>query len=124
MSFKNLPRPLVILLPTALTFFSSTAIALAQAQGGTTLVNPLKFGDIASFIAGALKILVMVALPVITLFVVYSGFMFVTAQGKPEALKTAKTNFVYVVLGALLIMGAWIIATLIGGTVSQLTNGL
>jgi hypothetical protein len=127
MTFKKLRRPLIIYAPAALVFFASSAIALAQTQGGgggVQLVNPLKFGDIASFIAGALKVLVMVALPVITLFVVYSGFMFVTAQGRPEKLKEAKTNFVYVILGALLIMGAWIIATLIGGTVSQLTNGL
>ena len=119
-------RHLLAFLPAILVFFTSSAIVFAQTQGGAQLQNPLsaQFSDISKFIAGALKILVMVALPIITLFFVYSGFMFVTAQGKPEKLNEAKKNFVWVVIGALLIMGAWIIATLIGGTVSQLTNGL
>jgi hypothetical protein len=55
--------------------------------------------------------------------IVVAGFQFVLAQGNEEALGKAKRNFMYVVLGATLILGAWVIATLIGGTVNQLTNG-
>lgn len=117
-------RPLIILAPAVIVFFAMFALVHAQAQQGTQLQNPLKFNDISGFVAGALRVLVMVALPIITLFVVYSGFLFVTAQGNPGKLGEAKRNFLWVIIGALLIMGAWIIATLIGGTVSQLTSGL
>jgi len=88
------------------------------------LDNPLNpsFSSIPAFIAGALKALAMIALPIITLFLVISGFLFVTAQGNEQKLQTAKKNFLYVIIGALLILGAWIIATLIAGTVSQLTG--
>ena len=98
-------------------------VVLAQAQGGQ-LDNPLspEFQTIPAFIEGALKVMVMVALPIITVFVVYAGFQFVLAQGNTEKLNTAKKNFLFVIIGALLIMGAWIIATLIGGTVTQLTG--
>jgi hypothetical protein len=98
------------------------AVALAQSKA---FENPLNsnFSSIPSFIAGALRILVMVGLPIISLFVVYSGFLFLTAQGNPGALQKARENFLYVIIGAILIMGAWVIATLIGGTISQLTNG-
>ncbi len=102
------------------------AIAQAQAQNCTagTLCNYLNpaFSTIPGFISGALKVLVIVALPIITLFFVYSGFLFIKAQGNDGELTTAKKNFVYVVLGSLLILGAWVIATLIGGTVSQLVT--
>ena len=64
----------------------------------------------------------MVALPILTLFIVYSGFLFISAQGNSSELETAKKNFAYVVIGAVLILGAWVIATLIGGTVAQLTG--
>jgi hypothetical protein len=96
--------------------------ALVFAQTGNTLKNPLNssFSTIPGFIAGALKVMVMVALPIITLFFVYAGFMFIMARGKSGDIETAKKNFVYVVIGALLILGAWVIATLIGGTVTQL----
>lgn len=87
--------------------------------------NPLNstFSSIPAFIAGALRILVMVGLPIISLFIVYSGFMFLMAQGNPSKISEAKNNFVYVIIGAILILGAWVIATLIGGTVSQLMTG-
>ena len=97
----------------------SVSFASAQSSG---LQNPLKFNDIQSFISGALKTLVVVALPIITLFIVISGFMFVAELGKPEKLSKAKENFVYVIIGALLILGAWVLATLIGGTVSQVVG--
>lgn len=102
-------------------FFLNAGSAFAQNQ---TLQNPLnpQFSTIPNFISGALKVLVMVSLPIITLFIVISGFMFIKARGNPGELDVAKKNFYYVILGALLILGAWIIATLIGGTVTQLTG--
>ncbi|OGG56807.1 hypothetical protein A3D71_01005 [Candidatus Kaiserbacteria bacterium RIFCSPHIGHO2_02_FULL_55_20] len=88
------------------------------------LCNPLNssFSSIPAFIAGALKVLVIVALPIIALFIVISGFMFVFALGNEGKLTKAKENFVYVIIGALLILGAWVIATLIGGTVTQIVG--
>lgn len=104
-------------------FFSTVSFAFAQSSG--QLLNPLssEFSSIPGFIAGFLRVVVMVALPIISLFIVYSGFLFVKAQGNEEQLATAKRNFLYVVVGAILILGAWVIATLIGGTVTQLVNG-
>lgn len=98
----------------AVAFLS--AFAIAHADG---LQNPLKYNDIQSFIAGALKALVVIALPIITVFIVISGFMFVAARGNDSKLTKAKENFVYVIIGSMLILGAWVLATLIGGTVSQ-----
>ena len=100
--------------------FSALPVYVTAAQ----FENPLKseFSTVERFIAGALRAMVMVALPVLALFIVFSGFKFIAAQGNPQKLGEAKMNFVYVILGALLILGAWIIATLIGGTVSQLTG--
>lgn len=94
---------------------------LAQDTGVQNPLNPA-ISTIPSFIAYALKVLVQVSLPIISLFIVYSGFLFVLARGNTEKLATARQNFLYVIIGALLILGAWIIATLIGGTVMQLTG--
>lgn len=89
------------------------------AHAETQLQNPLGVSSISDFVALVLKVMVMVALPIISFFIVYSGFLFISAQGNPEQLSKAKTNLMYVVIGAILILGAWVIATLIGGTVSQ-----
>ena len=86
----------------------------------STLQNPTSFTTIAQFIRGALDAVVAIGLPIISLFMVYAGFMYVKARGNPEQLSKAHQNFLYVIIGTILILGAWVLATLIGGTVSQL----
>ena len=78
--------------------------SVAAADNG--LQNPLnsQFSSIPAFLGGALQVLVMIALPIITLFVVVAGFMYVKAQGKPEAIREANRNLVYVLIGAFLIL--------------------
>jgi len=102
-----------------LAFSALPLIASAQTSGGGTLKNPTSFSTIQDFIAAFLKGIVEISLPILTLFIVYAGFLFVSARGNQSKLETAKENFVYVIIGAILILGAWILATLIGATVTQ-----
>lgn len=84
------------------------------------LQNPLKFTSIERFIEGFLRAIVIIALPLITIFIVYAGFKFIAARGNPEGLNDAKRNMTYVIIGAILILSAWVLATMIGGTIRQL----
>lgn len=104
-------------------FFAFVATAYAAASD-VKLENPLNsdFSTVPDFISGVLKVVVMIALPIITIFIVFAGFKFLSAQGKPGDLDKAKENFKWVIIGALLIMGAWVLATLIAGTVTQLVG--
>jgi Type IV secretion system pilin len=100
-------------------------VVFAQTQSGSNsgyLTNPTAgagIGSIQDFIAAFLKAVVEISLPILTLFIVYSGFMFVTARGNPEKLRKARENFLYVIIGAILILGAWVLATLIASTATQ-----
>ena len=107
---------------TATAFLMLLAVLPAYAADG--IQSPLKpeVSSIPGFIEAALKALVMIALPILTLFIVYSGFKFISAQGNSSKLEEAKKNFLYVIIGALLILGAWVVATLVGGTINQLTG--
>lgn len=62
---------------------------------------------------------VKIALPFMIVFMVYSGFLFVEARGNAEKLSKARKNFMYVIIGALLILSAWTIALMLKGTVQQ-----
>ncbi len=86
----------------------------------TAFESPLKFRTIEDFIQGVLQAFVYIALPVVAFFVVYSGFKFLTAQGNETKLKQAKDNFMYVIIGASLALGAWALALLIKGTIDQI----
>ena len=100
----------------AAAFFPLAAFAQQQ------LANPTSgagINNIQDFIAAFLKAVVEISLPILTLFIVYAGFLFVTARGNPEKLNKAKMNFLYVIIGAILILGAWVLATLISATATQ-----
>lgn len=117
-------------LQVPLILFAFVVVAHAQtatpctSTSGNCLTSPLSssLSTIPQFLSAALKAMVQIALPIITVFVVYSGFLFVTAQGNKSKLEDAKRNFFYVIIGALLILGAWIIANLIAGTVTQVVG--
>ena len=93
----------------------------ATGASGSMIQNPLDsaYSSIPLFIAGFLKVMVEVGLPIVALFLLIAGFRFVSAGGNESKLSEAKENFKFVIIGALLILGAWVIATLIGNTVSQ-----
>lgn len=109
---------------TALLFWAFALPVFAQTggtgSGATTLQNPLRFSSLERFIEGVLQAVVMIALPIIVAFIVYAGFKYVFARGSIDKIKDAHRNFTYVIIGTILILGAWVLATLIGGTVTQL----
>jgi amino acid transporter len=72
--------------------------------------------DIWAFVLAIVDFILNVALAVVVLFMIYAGFMFITAQGKEEALNIAKKNLWGAVIGALLIMGAKALAFAICNT--------
>ena len=88
--------------------------------------NPLgKTGpqDIPSFIKKILEIVVTIGTPIVTLAIIYTGFLFVKAQGKPEEITKAKQTLLYSIIGAALILGSFVIATAIKGTVDDISSG-
>ena len=52
--------------------------------------------------------------------IIYTGFLFVTARGDVAKITTAKQAFLYVIIGAAIMLGAFVIKTAITGTVEQL----
>lgn len=107
----------IVLLPSLVFAASCT-----NQTGGSILENPLSICSIVDFIELILKVFMMLMLPVIAFFIVLAGFNFVFARGKPDALAKAKWNFLFVVIGTCLILGAWLLANLIGSTVQQVTG--
>ena len=55
-------------------------------------------------------IVTSVALPFIAIFIIYAGFLFVTAQGNEKKLETAKKTLLWAVVGGVVVIGAYAIA--------------
>lgn len=87
------------------------------------LVNPLKSGgveDIPTLVEKILEIVLKIGTPIIALAIIYAGYLFIAAQGNPTKLETAKKTLVYVVIGAAILLGAYVIAETVVGTVNAI----
>lgn len=86
--------------------------------------NPLKdeYNTFSKFTAAVVKTAVNVMLPFVVLAFVYSGFIFVKAQGKPKEIEEAQKAITWSIIGAFILFGAWGFAQIISETVSTLTE--
>lgn len=83
--------------------------------------NPLpKVDSLNGLIKSLLNLVVMIGIPIVTLAIIYVGFLFVLAQGNSEKLKAAKQALLTTLIGAALILGSWVLAQAINETVKQL----
>ncbi|MCX6755492.1 MAG: hypothetical protein NT068_03050 [Candidatus Nomurabacteria bacterium] len=98
--------------------FATATITPCEVSGA--VCNPISANNINDFIKAILEGAIKIGIPIIALAIIYSGFLFVKAQGKPEDLKTAKNAIMYTLLGAALLLGAWALAQLISETVLAL----
>jgi hypothetical protein len=89
---------------------------------GSGLENPLgSTSDLNTLITAVLNFIVKDVGPVvITLMLVYCGFLFVAAQGNEEKLGQARTALMWTVIGAIILLGAVTIEAVISNTVSSL----
>lgn len=87
--------------------------------------NPLddtKFPTLADFMNGLLNVIIIIGIPVVTLAIIYAGFLFISAQGNETKISSAKKIFFWVVIGSLIILGAKALAVAVQGTVEDLSE--
>ena len=90
-------------------------------SGSGKIVNPIpKISSLTGLIKTILEAVVTIGIPIVTLAIIYCGFLFVKALGKPEELKKAKDALLYTVIGSAILLGAWTIAQLISDTVLEI----
>ena len=109
----------------AFMLFFSVNIVFAQGtfespSPKNELQNPLQFETISEFLKAMLGALEIIATPIVVLMLVYSGFLFVSAQGNPEKLATAKKAIMWTIIGAVVVLGASVLASAIEGTVDNI----
>src|SRR3989338_1369867 len=90
------------------TAFSLTVLPLvvlsAPNEGG---LNPLGGTKTLMELVGKfLKVLIAIGIPISALFIVYSGFLFVTAEGKESDVTKAKEALKWTAAGIAVLIGA------------------
>lgn len=87
---------------------------------GMTLTNPLKSKNIETFLLNIIDILLVFALPLVILYIMYAGYLFVTAQGNATKVTEARSALLWAVVGGVIVFGAKIIVEVVKGTAAAL----
>ncbi|MEY2665652.1 MAG: hypothetical protein RLZZ480_757 [Candidatus Parcubacteria bacterium] len=91
--------------------------------GGITnqykLVNPIKVDSIQDLLELILRLVIIIATPLVVLFIILAGFKYVTARGDARQVEDATKALTYAVIGGILIIGATAIATIIKNFVNS-----
>lgn len=93
------------------------------AQGcdsSSKLCNPLQVDSITAFLGELIGAITYLSIPVIVFFIIYSGFLFVTAGGDTGKIETAKKTALYTVIGAAIILGADLLSDILTNTATNL----
>ena len=92
---------------------------LADCAPGT-VCNPISVNNVNDFVKTLLIGAIKIGIPIVALAIIYSGFLFVSAQGNSKEIETAKKSLMYSLIGAAILIGSWAIAQLISNTVLAL----
>jgi len=96
------------------------ALWKARVTDAQALENPLKTGTLTEFLEALVNVLIQLGIPVAAMFIIYSGFLFVTARGNEAQLESAKKTFFWAIIGTAILLGAFIIIRIVTGTVREL----
>ena len=99
---------ILIVILTVLFSFGQVALA-AENPLGNFPGEDLEAGDITRIVVGLSCWLTRVAFTLTIIFVIIAGLRFVAAQGNPSKYQEAVKNFQTVLLGILVIYGAYVI---------------
>ena len=85
------------------------------------LCNPVKSATINAFLMDAVGVVVQYGLILIVFFLVLAGFKFVVAQGNPEKISEARKMLVWVIVGAFVLLGVYVIRASVCGTIDKIS---
>lgn len=109
------------LLPLAALAFSAPDVARAEwvcPEG--KLCNPIKFPNFMDFFLEVIAIVVQYGALLVVLMLVFVGFKFVLAQGNSEKVSEARKMLTWIIVGAFVLLGVFVIKAAICGTIGQL----
>lgn len=116
---KIINRIQVLLLVSLL---SLPVLSFAGSGSAPAIKNPLKNDDLFAFVNSIIDAALKLGAIVAVIAVILAGFMFVTAHGDEEKIKTAKKILLYAVIGMVILLGARMISEVIINTVKSVDN--
>jgi len=89
------------------SFINTVAAACDPA---TQICNPIQADTFLELVEAIASAVTAIGIPLVAIFLVWSGFLFVTARGNEEQLKKAKTTLSWTLIGGAVLIGARVLA--------------
>ena len=83
------------------------------------LNNPIKVDSIQELLGLILQLVIIIATPIVVLFIIFAGFKYVTARGNASQIEEATKALTYAIIGGVLIIGAVAISKIIQNLVNS-----
>ncbi len=119
---------IAVLFPLGIVYAQPPAAPAPQPSvilgGKVTFDNPIKAvkaDTLSEFLIQVVNVVVFIASPLIVIFIIYAGFLFVTAGDDEGQRTTARKTLLWALVGAGVIITAVILARIIQDTVLSLS---
>jgi spore maturation protein SpmA len=86
---------------------------VASAQGGITIPNPIACEEIGCVLEKVASFLLKIATPILTIMVLWAGFLFLTSAGNPEKVAKARQALLWAVIGFAIVLINWGFASIV-----------
>lgn len=121
----NMKKLFAVFTSFSIIFVFSVVFVHAEPAVNVNLPNPFNCGTTNCTLFDLLrKVINDILLPIggvlAVLAFIYSGFLYVTAQGNEAKLKTAHKALLYTAIGTAVLLGSWVISQVIKNTIDQL----
>ncbi len=133
MILRNIALHVLVSLPLVLSFASVASAAPATPPATSDMYsNPITYIDsfgtavdsVPRFLLAMVDLIFLIAVPIIVICIIYSGFLFVTAGGNEAQIIKARTVFLWTIVGAGVLLGAKAIGLAVQSTICELgTSG-
>ena len=87
-----------------------------------TLQSYIPYKKFEDLLVAILNIFIVIATPIIVLFIIYGGFQYVTARGNPAQIQQATKTLTYAIIGGVMIIGAVAVTQIVGNIVAGLSS--
>lgn len=111
----------IIIYTIAISCINSITYAGGESVG--YIRNPLTGVETAEGVVTViLRLVTNIGSVVAVMFLIYSGFLFVKARGNSGELEKARSTFFWTIIGIAVLLGAYVISTVVVGTVNSISG--
>jgi len=116
---------LITLILTVLIMSPVLIMAVDEGEGGVAgggegdvsiIANPLKANTVSELLVNILDLITQIGVVVVTMGIIYAGFLYATARGNKDKVSKAHEAFYWTIVGSAIVLGAFAITKVVSDT--------